>query len=211
MNRIILLLILVVTFSCKDEKKKETEVVIEEVVEKQYKTIKSFSSDGLIGWSKTNVTAEPTTDVEFTDAVYKLSRNTKDVAYYASGSIPITYASEYRVSVVVKKGSNNNLFGLRISGLFPDRVDAIFDLDKGTVIDYKISQDFENPMATIEKLSDGWYKCSLSAEAAADNVRILMGATSSEKKVTSWEGKTKTRGDVYLIPSSIIVEEVILN
>lgn len=211
MNRIILLLILVVTFSCKDKKKKEIEVA-PVVVEKQYKIIKSFLTEDIATWAKTKVSVEPTTDVEFSEAAYRLSRNTiTDPAYFSSGLIPVNYASEYRVSVVVKKGSNNNLFGLRISGLFPDRVDAVFDLDKGTVVDYITSQDFENPMATIEKLPNGWYKCTLSAEVAADNVRIIMGATSAEKSVTSWEGKTEVQGDVYFAPSSITFEELIPN
>jgi hypothetical protein len=212
MKRIIVFLILVVVFSCKDEKKKETEVVVEEIVEKQYEIVKSFLTEDIATWGKTKVSVEPTTDVEFSDAAYRLSRNTTtDPAYFSSGLIPVTYASEYKVSIVVKKGSNNNLFGLRISGLFPDRADAIFDLEKGTVVDYKTSQDFENPMATIEKLSDGWYKCILSAEVAADNVRIIMGATSAERSVSSWEGTTETQVEVYFMPSSITFEELILN
>jgi hypothetical protein len=212
MNRIILLLILVVTFSCKDEKKKETEVAVEEVVEKQYKIVKSFTNEDLGTLTKNRVILELAPDVEFTDAVYNLSRNTiTESAYLASGLIPVTYASEYRVSLVVKKGANSNLFGLRLTGNYPDRVDAIFDLDKGTVVEYIVSQDFENPMATIEKLSGDWYKCTLSAEVAADNIRIIMGATGEENKVVSWEGKTKTQGSVYFAPSSLTLEELILN
>ena len=82
MNKIILLLILVVTFSCKDEKKKETQVVTPVTVEKQYKTVKSFTNEDLGALSKTRVNLEPATDVEFTDAVYNLSRNTTTESAY---------------------------------------------------------------------------------------------------------------------------------
>ncbi|MDO5975346.1 phage head spike fiber domain-containing protein [Flavivirga jejuensis] len=208
MNRIILLLILVVTFSCKDEKKKETEVATK-VVEKQYKTVKIFTSDDLGSWNKNRVNLEPLTDVEFRDA-YRLFRNSvTESAYLTSGLVPVIYASEYRVSVVVKKGTNNNFFGLRLSGAYPDRVDAIFDLEKGTVVDYKTAQDFENPMATIEKLTGDWYKCTLSAEVAADNVRIIMGATSTERNVLSWEGTTESEVDVHIVLSSVTIEELL--
>jgi hypothetical protein len=210
-NIITLFLILAVTFSCKNEKKKEIEVA-PKVFEKHYKTIKSFTNADLATWTKTKVSIEPVTDVEFGGAAYLLSRNTiTDPAYFSSGLIPVTYASEYRLSIVVKKGTKTNFFGLRITGAFPDRVDGLFDLDKGIVVDYKTSQDFESPMATIENLSDGWYKCKLSAGVAADNVQIIMGATSIEKPVGSWEGKTEHNEDVYFVPSSILFEEVFIN
>ncbi len=209
MKRIILLLILAVVFSCKDEKKKETKAVVEEVVEKQYKTVKNFLSEDIATLTKTRVSLELADEVEYVNPVYHLSRvTTTESAYLSSGLIPVTYASEYKVSVIVKKGSNNSLFGLRISGDYPDRVDAVFDLEKGEVVDYKTAQDFENAMATIEKLPNNWYKCTVGAEVAADNVRIIMGTTDSTRKVTSWEGKTEAQGSVYVVPSSIILEEI---
>jgi len=132
MKRIILLLILAVVFSCKDEKKKEVEAVIEEVVEKQYKTVKNFLTEDIATLTKTRVSLTPANEVEYISPVYLLSRITNtESAYLSSGLIPVTYASEYKVSVVVKKASNNNLFGLRLTGTYPDRADAIFDLDKG--------------------------------------------------------------------------------
>ena len=210
MKRIILLLILAVVFSCKDEKKKEVEAVIEEVVEKQYKTVKNFLTEDIATLTKTRVSLTPANEVEYISPVYLLSRITNtESAYLSSGLIPVTYASEYKVSVVVKKASNNNLFGLRLTGTYPDRADAIFDLDKGKVLEYKESQDFEKPLALIEELPNGFYKCTLSAEVAADNIRIIMGATSSKKNVLSWEGKTENKVGIYIVPSSIIIEEAL--
>ena len=212
MNRIILVLILVVTFSCKDNKKKESNVVAKEVVEKQYKLIKNFTIDEMELWSKVRVQLKASKEVEYSEAAYNLSRNSEtESAYLSSGLIPVTYSSEYMVSIIVKKGTNNNLFGLRISGVYPDRVDAIFDLDKGTVVDFRTAQDFENPEATIVELSDGWYKCTLSSEVSADNIKIVMGATSAEKSITSWEGKSENQGGIFFVPTSVTIEEVIIN
>ena len=206
MNRITLLLILVMTFSCKNEKKRETDVVDKEAVEKKYKIVKSFTNDDLINWKKNRVDLIPVTNIEYNDTPYHLLRNTNtESAYLTSDFIPVTYASEYRVSIVVKKGTNTNLFGLRICGTYPDRVDAIFDLDKGKVVEYKTAQDFANPTAVIERLSGGRFSCTLSAEVSADNIRIIMGATSAKKSVTSWEGRTEIQGDIYFSPSSIII------
>lgn len=212
MNRIILVLILVVTFSCMDNKKKEPSVVSKEVVEKQYNLIKNFTIDEMELWSKVRVNLEASNEVEYSEAAYNLSRNSEtESAYLSSGLIPVTYSSEYMVSIIVKKGVNNNLFGLRISGVYPDRVDAIFDLDKGIVVDYRTAQDFENAEATIVKLSDGWYKCTLSSEVSADNIKIVMGATSAENSITSWEGKSENQGGIFFVPTSVTIEEVIVN
>ncbi|MEP3837385.1 MAG: hypothetical protein ABJM36_07040 [Algibacter sp.] len=207
MNRITLLLILVVTFSCKDEKKVKTIKELQ-VVEKQFKVGKQFSDTDFLTISKVKVDLAATEEFENGNQVYNVVRaTTTEPAYLASQLIPVIYASEYRVSVFAKKGSKGSRLGLRIQGNYPDRVDAIFDLEQGIIVDYKISQDFEKPLATIEKLSGDWYKCAISAEVAADNVRIILGATSIEKDIWEWEGNTKTLCDVNIIPSSLLIEE----
>lgn len=210
MKKAILLLVLIVTFSCKDEKKKESDAEVPEVVTEQVKLIKSFTSVDLAAWSKVRVNLEPTTDEDFTDEVYKLSRiSITESAYLSSNKVPVIYASKYKATIIVKKGTESDLFGLRMSGSYPDRVDALFNLSTGTILDYKSTRDFETPVATIEELPAGWYLCTVSAKVAADDVRIILGATSTEKKATSWEGTTETLGDVYFVPSSIKLEEVI--
>jgi hypothetical protein len=171
--------------------------------------VKNFTHLDLLNWSKVRVNAEPVLNKELQDVTYNLSRITStESAYLSSDLIPVTYASEYKVSIMAKKGDNNSFFGLRITGIYPDRVDAIFDLDEGIVVEYSAAQDFESPMATIEKLSNGWYNCTLSAKVAADQVRIIMGETSKEKNASNWEGKTETMGGIYFLPSSIVLKEL---
>ena len=94
---------------------------------------------------------------------------------------------------MVKKGEKDNVFGLRIQGIYPDRVDAVFDLDKGDVLGIKKSKDFTNESASIEPLENGWYKCSITAQVNSDFVKILFGPTSAEKDIVGWEGKTSEK------------------
>lgn len=212
MNKLILLLILVVMVSCKDEKKANPEKEIKETPKKELVVVKSFTTHELGTWTKTRVDLEPADKSETVFDAYHLSRNTtKESAFLSSSIIPVNYGSEYKVTVNAKKGKVGSFLGLRMSGTYPDRVDAIFDLDKGVVLDYKTSRDFENPLVSIENLGNGWYQCSLTAEVAADNIRVLMGATEANKNVLGWEGKTEKAVDILFVPSRVVVEEVIIN
>ncbi|HRV56376.1 MAG TPA: hypothetical protein P5264_12655, partial [Mangrovimonas sp.] len=73
----------------------------------------------------------------------------------------------------------------------------------------KKSKDFTNESASIEPLENGWYKCSITAQVNSDFVKILFGPTSAEKDIVGWEGKTSEKTEVYIIPSSLTLEEVI--
>ena len=64
MNIIIVLLILVIAFFCKDEKKSITEGTLN-FAEKQYNKEKSFASEDLVIWSKGRVNLESTEKVDF--------------------------------------------------------------------------------------------------------------------------------------------------
>lgn len=209
MKKISIFFILVIVLSCKNEEKTQKENNTPETVKKEFKTVKNFTNQDLLTFTKVRVDLESGIDSEYDDDVYRLSRNSNtESAYLSTMLIPVTYASEYKVSIIVKKGELGKLFGLRISGTYPDRADAIFDIENGSVLDYKIAQDFERPLAVIEKLGGGWYKCSLSAKVAADDIRIIFGPTVSEKNVLGWEGKTETLDDVHLRLSSLIIEKL---
>jgi len=207
MKNRILLLLLIMVFACKEEK---TQAPKELTVKNSI--VKSFSPIDMKSWTKKKVSLDFVAEVEFNELVYHLKRTSKtESAYLSSPPIAVNYASVYRISIIVKKAENTNNFGLRLSGSYPDRVDAIFNLENGTIIDKKASRDFEFAEATIESLTDGWYKCTLKAEVAADNIKIVIGGTDLKRTVISWEGKTENLDDVYIVPSSIVLEEIILN
>ena len=149
------------------------------------------------------------TEVQSSDITYRIQRaTTKESSYLVSGFIPVEYDNTYKASVIVKKGTDCNLFGFRMSGTYPDRVDAVFDLEKGELKAVKKAQDFQNEKATIEDYGNGWYKCTISAQVSTYDIRILLGSTSINKDVSGWEGKTEKLCDVYFVPSSVIIEEI---
>jgi len=204
----VLLVLLVVSFACKNEKKTEVKEEKSEVVN-EFALVKEFNNQDIAFWANTGTALIETTEMYANKEVYTLSRTSPDESSYLSTNpVAINYASNYRISVIVKRGEVGNLLGLRMLGTYPDRVDAVFDLQSGTLKEVKKTRDFEDESAEIEDLGEGWYKCTLTAEVAADFIRILLGPTTSEKSVLGWEGKTNEMGNVYVIPSSIVIEEV---
>ncbi len=140
---------------------------------------------------------------------FNISRNSiVKPSYISIKNIDVNYGSNYRTSIIVKKGKTCNIFGLRIQGRYPNRVDAIFDLEKGIVIDEASSSDFKNEDASIVNLGDGWYKCSLSGEIYSEKIRVSLGSTTDKRNVNNWEGTTKNKCDINIVPSSLKLEEI---
>lgn len=211
MNKVLVFLILVVVFSCKENKKQQgnTEVDVEKPSSEGAKIIKIFENEDLAIWPKVKVELEPSLIYYADQKAYLVSRGTAlEPSYLSSSPVPVTYGNTYKVSLIVKKGENSGFLGLRIAGIYPDRVDAIFDLNKGIVLGPIVAQDFENPKASIKKLDDNWYMCVLQAKVAADNIKILLGATIENINISGWEGKTNKLVSAYIVPSSILVEEI---
>ncbi len=102
--------------------------------------------------------------------------------------------------------NRNSFLGLRIQGSYPDRVDAIFNLENGNVRGVKKAGGFSNELAFIEALGNGYYKCTLSGNINASEVKILIGSTSIENKVLSWEAKSNNVNGLILIPSTLKLE-----
>ena len=140
--------------------------------------------------------------------VYKLSRdNISANAYTVITNNRLNYGRTYSTSIIAKKGKTNNFLGLRTQGEYPNRVDAIFDLDKGVVKDQSIGGNFKDVKATIKNLGNDWYLCTLSGKIMSSNVKILLGPTISEIDTGAWEGLTNKDCDIFIIPSSLLIEE----
>jgi hypothetical protein len=108
---------------------------------------------------------------------------------------------------MVKKGVTGELFGLRIQGDYPNRVDAIFDLQKGVVRGSNGLLNFENVATNIEEKENGWYKCSISVTILAKDVRVIFGVTNNSRNIETWEASINQNQDLFLIPESLILEE----
>lgn len=140
--------------------------------------------------------------------VYNLSRdNISANAYTVITNNKLNYGRTYSTSIIAKKGKTNNLLGFRTQGEYPNRVDAIFDLDKGVVKDQSIGGNFKDVSATIKSLGNDWYLCTLSGKIMSSNVKIILGPTISEIDTGAWEGLTNKDCDIFIIPSSLSIEE----
>lgn len=142
--------------------------------------------------------------------VYKISRSeSTSSSYTIIKNIKVNFGGNYKISLAVKKGNIGNLFGFRIQGEYPNRVDAVFDFEKLKVKGENVAGNFKNVKATMEPIGNGWYNCTLFGKIYAKEVKILMGPTTNERNFSSWEGVTKGQGNLLIIPETLILEEVL--
>lgn len=143
-------------------------------------------------------------------AVYSMTRkNTSSSSYSVINNINVNYGRQYKVSINLKKGDMGAFFGLRLQGDYPNRVDAVFNLEKGKVEGFSAGGGFEKANAAIKPIGNGWYNCSLSGRIMDYNIKTILGPTTGDKKVSSWEGATNINCDAYILPSSLKIEEVL--
>jgi len=141
--------------------------------------------------------------------LFILSRtSTTKTAYASVNNIPVEMGNYYRTSVLVKKDGLGVSFGLRMIGEYPNRVDAVFDLEKGLIKGVSDVGTFIKGAAKIEDMGEGWYKCSLIAEVNSNKMKIILGPTSGLGKTITWEGATNEKSSVHIIPSSLVLEEL---
>lgn len=206
MNKIVISLIaLVLMFGCKNTPKEKKGInnnteIVKEIILPNYPL-------WLLNRLALNTTNE---NLNLTGKqVFTLSRtSTTETAYASVNNIPVTFGNYYRASVLVKKDDLGGFFGLRIIGEYPNRADAIFDLEKGLLKEVIDVGEFFNGEAKIENIDNGWYKCSLSVEVNSNKMKIILGPTSGSNKAITWEGVTNEECGVLIIPSSLVLEEL---
>lgn len=143
------------------------------------------------------------------EKAFILSRtSTTETAYASVNNIAVTYGNYYRVSIIVKQAISGNLFGLRIIGEYPNRIDAVFNLKHGLVKEVVNVGDFADGKGQIENLGDGWFKCSLTGEVNTDRMKIIFGPTTGLGKTITWEAPTIDKCNSYILPNSLTLEEI---
>ncbi|WP_298901099.1 DUF4296 domain-containing protein [uncultured Psychroserpens sp.] len=140
------------------------------------------------------------TDLKFKGKdVIKVTRNSiVRAAYVVINDVEIDAQKDIEISVFVKKTQNVSAFGLRISDVYPNRVDAIFDLTQGQLKGIKSTGYFENGGATIEQVDKDWFECKIKTKTKTDKVKIIFGPTDIDKPIEGWEGKSDVLSNVYV-------------
>lgn len=172
-------------------------------------TIEKLEPPDVKRWQNNNTILVKTKIKEKNKDVYNLSRdNTSANAYTVITNNKVNFGQEYSSSILVKKGDSDSFFGFRIQGDYPNRIDAVFNLEKGEVKGKSIGGDFENVNATIKPQGNGWFLCTLAGKIKTNNIKIIFGPTTGQKNSDGWEGLTNMGCDVNIIPSSLLVEKV---
>lgn len=206
----IILILLVLVFACKKENKELKETNNEIKAKSEVSILSDVKIPNISNWINIGIEVKESNMLFSGDSIYQLSRkDPQKPAHMDVNNLKINAGSNYKVSVIVKKGKLSSHFGLRIRGEYPNRLDNVFNLDKGT---YKgpvsVGELAENEKAIIESVGDGWYKCSLITELYGDYVGIVLGPTKNTMKNTIWEAKTFSDNDIYIVPSSLKMEEL---
>ena len=159
-------------------------------------------------WQNNNTILVKTKIKERNKDVYNLSRdNTSANAYTVITNNKISFGQEYSSNILVKKGDSDSFFGFRIQGDYPNRIDAVFDLEKGEVKGKSIGGNFKDVSASIKPQGNGWFLCTLAGKIKTNNIKIILGPTTGQKNSDGWEGLTNKDCDIFIIPSSLLIEE----
>ena len=177
-------------------------------IKTENKIAESLKLPGITRWQNNNTILVKTKIKEKNKDVYNLSRdNTSENAYTFITNNKVSFGQEYSSSILVKKGDSDSFFGFRIQGNYPNRIDAVFDLKKGEVKGKSIGGDFENVNAKIKPHGKDWFLCTISGKIKTNNIRIILGPTTAQKNTPVWEGLTNKDCDIYIIPSSLLIEK----
>ncbi|MCK8481789.1 phage head spike fiber domain-containing protein [Psychroserpens algicola] len=169
--------------------------------------IKLANLTDLAIWDKRNVALTSSNQQYKGQQYYTISKNTSGAGFINISSIPVNFGTTVSISIKAKKGENSSVFGLRIQDIYPSRVDAIFDLNKGLVKEVFKDGSFEEETATIKALGNGWYECIIMAKVNSNKLNVIFGPTTPNKSAFNWEGKVSTEANVNVIPKSITIEE----
>lgn len=177
----------------------ETEPVVEDV-----------KTPNVSLWVKNKVDVSKTSQIFDNQSVYRISRNnTISPSYAIIANNKVNNGERYKTSILVKKADIGSHFGLRVQGEYPNRLDAIFNLETGMVKEASVGGNFDNLKATMIPLGSGWYECILFGNIKTNNIKIILGPTSKDKRSKSWEGAATENCEAFFIPSSLKIEEVL--
>lgn len=215
MKKTTVLLLVTLIFSCKGNtnKSNDTENSIEKIAQEEVKEdiISSVAIPDFSKWYNNEITFSDSEESYKNEFSKLISRNNSNKPGYSSiDNLKIFNGSTYRLSVIVKRAGVGKNFALRMQGVYPNRVDAVFDLETGIVKEALISGEgfAENSKAEIESLENGWYKCILYADVFSEYIRVVLGPTTNKLKTGLWETRTGEKSNAYILTSVLLLEEL---
>jgi hypothetical protein len=150
-----------------------------------------------------DVTAADWAGVNTTRASGSLTRtSTVSPCYTSSPNFQTAFAigEKFTAYALVKAKTAGNFFGLRPSGVYPDRVDALFNLTTGTVVGATIGGGFTGAAASIAGPDiNGFYLCAVSGTVGTSElVRVVAGPADSTATIDKWAAASTTLSDCFV-------------
>ena len=204
MKQLVIILISLSIFSCKNNSKDNIFDLI------QQKGINEVVLPNYPLWVFNRLSFEQSINNFKNKTFDEIARTSSDEsAYVLLEDIPIEYGHKYKFSIIVKKPEKTGFFGLKIVDVYPERIDVVFDLEHKLVKGIEGSAEFaSSSRASIRELQDGWLECSLISNYFSDKIQIIFGPTSRSPKTATWEVKTRDSSNNYIVPSSLILENL---
>lgn len=116
--------------------------------------------------------------------------------------------SLYQVSLKVKNNANKDHLGIRMQGVYPNRADAVIDLNKAVVRGKETIGGIELKSCTVDKLKNGWLLVKFTAKTNEDKIKVVFGPTDKNQKVPYWEKPNKNLSSVLIDTSSLTIVKV---
>lgn len=210
------IIVLTLLVSCKNSEKskkiedKKEDAQTEEVQDQSLDKGIAIALPNQLDWEKKNVLIEDVNEYYGDTLQVKKLVSKGDVSYLSLKNTKLSYKGDlFRIKVLVKGMSDETFFALRFQEIYPNRVDAIFDLKKGKVKKVvKTGNAAEEEKASIKALGNGWYECSLEAQLYSDYIGILLGVTNNMKGPKNWEASSAIDDSVLFVPSSLSLENI---
>lgn len=168
-----------------------------------------YEINDITSWINNNIEFKPSKFKSNDNEMFTLERaNISENAFLRSKKINVNKGDRYRFEVTAKKGTYTKSFGVRISGVYPNRVDAVFDLANGTLKGTYVGGEFDDVQAKISEGANGQFKCEISGRVNSNFLQILLGPTNEKNPVNIWESKSFEPADVLLMKNSFVLEKL---
>ena len=136
----------------------------------------NYTQNYSVFWSPVNITRSVTTQTapDGNNNAVKYTRDSTATSYVQNNQIkPTTDAEKVTISEFVHKDTAQ-YFAMRLQNSYPARVDAVFDLDNGSLHSLEAFSGMTNEEAGIEALpgNTGWYRCWITATTAGTSATI---------------------------------------
>ncbi len=145
------------------------------------------------------------------DSIYSISRLPQSkAAYVALDNIKINNRKKtQQVRVLVKPLNNAACLGIRMQEIYPNRVDALFDLETSSLAGINTIGEYISGVNTRAIITeDGWIECILEAKVDANYIRLIFGPSTKNKQPSGWESEVLQPNEILIIPSSLRITEV---